>query len=76
MADGTRPPQQQPADPAAIAITGTRLIVAALNECPALLEDEIALATSLASAIRSVEKARPGTRVRAVLFKLLSDPRV
>jgi hypothetical protein len=75
MADGT-PPQRERADPAATAITGTRLIVAALNACPALIDDEVALATSLASAIRSVEKARPGIRVRAVLFKLLSDPRV
>jgi hypothetical protein len=76
MADAPTPPQQQPADPAAIAITGTRLIVAALNECPGLVADDFALATSLASAIRSVEKHRAGSRVRALLFKLLSDPRV
>lgn len=75
MADGT-PPLTQPADPAAVAITGTRLIVAALNECPALVHDDMALATAFASAIRSVEKHRPGSRVRALLFKLLSDPRV
>lgn len=75
MADGTPHPPLQ-LESREIAHVTTRLLVDALNEFPIATTDDMALATALASVIRSVEKNRPGARVRAVLYSLLSDPRV
>lgn len=71
MADGTPTLALTSVETANVA---TNLIAEALNNFPAVLNDDMAIAVALACIVDNVEEARPGSAVRRILRACLDNP--